>query len=73
MVGKKSSTVEAWGCMTPATVLVAVFFLIPTLLITYISFLNIDGSNVVDNPSVWLPSNIRLAGVPAHISGGSHV
>ena len=36
--------------MTPATVMVTVFFLIPTLLITYISFLNIEGSNFVDNP-----------------------
>ncbi len=56
--------------MTPATVLVAVFFLIPTLLITYMSFLDIEGSNFVDNPSVWLPSNIPLAGLLAHISGG---
>ena len=47
--------------MTPATVLVAVFFLIPTLLITYIRFLDIEGSNFVDNPSVWLPSNIPLS------------
>ncbi|MCH8113685.1 MAG: ATP-binding protein [Proteobacteria bacterium] len=61
---------EAWGFMTPATVLVAVFFLIPTLLITYISFLDIEGSNFVDNPSVWLPSNIPLAGLLADISGG---
>ena len=67
---RKRSTVEAWGFMTPATVLVAVFFLIPTLLITYISFLDIEGSDFVDNPSVWLPFNIPLAGLLAHISGG---
>ena len=67
---RKRSTVEAWRFMTPATVLVAVFFLIPTLLITYISFLNIEGSNFVDNPSAWLPSNIPLAGLVAHLSAG---
>ncbi len=56
--------------MTPATVLVAMSFLILTLLITYASFLDIEGSNFIDNPSVWLPSNIPLAGLLAHLSGG---
>ena len=36
--------------MTLATVPVAMFFLVPTLLITYISFLDIEGSYFVENP-----------------------
>jgi len=36
--------------MTLATVRVAMFFLVPTLLITYMSFLDIEGSYFVDNP-----------------------
>ena len=36
--------------MTLATVPVAMFFLVPTLLITYIGFRDIEGSYFVDNP-----------------------
>lgn len=56
----RRSTLEAWGFMTPAALLVLLFFLVPVLLIIYMSFLDIKGSNFVDNPSVWLPSSASL-------------
>ena len=57
---RNRATIEAWAFMTPATVLVMVFFFIPIVLITYMSFLDIKGSNFVDNPGIWSPSNLSL-------------
>ena len=57
---RRRSTVEAWGFMAPAAVLVLVFFFLPMVLIVYMSFLDIQGGNFVDNPSVWAPSNLSL-------------
>lgn len=57
---RSRGTIEAWGFMTPAAVLVMVFFFIPIVLITYMSFLDIEGSNFVDNPGIWSPSNLSL-------------
>jgi len=47
------ATLNAWGFMSPATLLVVIFFFLPALIMLYLSMTDLASSNFTANPLEW--------------------
>ncbi|MFQ5854157.1 MAG: carbohydrate ABC transporter permease [Anaerolineae bacterium] len=47
------ATLGAWGFMSPATILVAVFFFLPAVILLYLSLTDLASANFSANPFEW--------------------